>query len=634
MCGITGFFGNHQQFNKVLLEKMNQSIYHRGPDGEGYHFEQGVGLAMRRLSIIDLEGGNQPIYNEDNSICVVFNGEIYNYQALRETLIAQGHQFSSHSDTEVIVHLYEEVGIKFVDQLQGMFAIALWDSNIKKGYVFRDRLGIKPLYWSQAGDSLLFGSELKTILSAEIVDTRINYQAVDAFFAYTYIPNPLTIYQDIHKLRPGHYIEYSSESININQYWDFGFSDKFEQNNYKADLDKTEQLIDACVKSHMVSDVPVGAFLSGGVDSSLIVALMSKHTDEAIESFTMAFDGLSVPLLDERPYARMLEHRYKINFNDYTVQPDVEDILSKLPNIFDEPFADDSVIPSYYISKHTSKKVKVAMSGLGGDELYAGYYRYVGFQLSNLYSKLVPTFIHKNIIDKLIQLLPELKSGGDKIDHIKRFSKYASKEPALRYVGYISSMDASERCELLYSSAMAEKINFEETNRLITEHFYNAGSDDILSKVLYTDMKTYLPEDILALSDRMSMFHSLELRVPFIDHRLVEASTEIPSKFKLHKNNTKKILKDIARKFIPDEIINHKKQGFEAPMGSWLKNELKAYSEKVLITDDEKFNQLFQQKGIRKLMDQHQSGQKKNNKIIFSLIIFKNWLDNNPNIKL
>jgi len=634
MCGITGFFGNNQQFNKALLEKMNHSIYHRGPDGEGYHFEKGVGLAMRRLSIIDLEGGNQPIYSEDKSICVVFNGEIYNYQYIREALISRGHHFRTHSDTEVIVHLYEEDGADFITQLQGMFAIALWDSNNNKGYIFRDRLGIKPLYWSQVGDSLLFGSELKTILTTEVVEPQLNYQALDAFFAYTYIPNPLTIYKNIHKLSPGYYIEYSSESISINQYWDFKFSDNFVPKDYNEHLDATEKLIEKCIESHMVSDVPVGAFLSGGIDSSLIVALMTKHTSEPIETFTIAFGGLSVPLLDERPYARKLESRYDINFNDHTVKPEIADIISKLTDIFDEPFADDSVIPSYYVSKYTSQKVKVAMSGLGGDELYAGYYRYVGFLLSNIYSKIVPSFIHKNIIDKLILLLPELKSGGDKIDHIKRFSKYAAKDPALRYVGYISSMDANERNKLLYSVKTAEKINFDETDRLITDHFNAAGSEDILSKLLYTDMKTYLPEDILALSDRMSMHFSLELRVPFIDHRLVEASTKIPSKLKLNKNRTKIILKDVARKFIPGEIIDHKKQGFEAPMGSWLKNELKSYSERILITDNIKFNKIFNTNGIKKLLDQHQTGQKKNNKMIFSLIIFKSWLDKNPDIKI
>ncbi|HHJ34567.1 MAG TPA: asparagine synthase (glutamine-hydrolyzing) [Gammaproteobacteria bacterium] len=634
MCGITGFFGNHQQFNPSLLKKMNQSIYHRGPDGEGYHMGSGVGLAMRRLSIIDLEGGDQPIYNEDKSICVVFNGEIYNYQSIRKTLISQGHRFRTHSDTEVIVHLYEQVGIDFVNQLQGMFAIALWDSNINKGYVFRDRLGIKPLYWSQAGNSLLFGSELKTILCTGIIEPRLNYQALDAFFAYTYIPNPLTIYSDIHKLRPGHYIEYSQGDINTHQYWDFSFTDEVPQKTDTSHLDTTERLITDCVESHMVSDVPVGAFLSGGVDSSLIVALMAEHTTEPIETFTMAFDGLSVPLLDERPYARKLEGLYDINFNEYTVKPEVEDIIAKLTDIFDEPFADDSVIPSYYVSRHTSQKVKVAMSGLGGDELYAGYYRYIGFQLSEIYSKIVPRFIHKNIIDRLIRLLPELKSGGDKIDHIKRFSKYAAKGPALRYVGYVSSLDHDERSELLYNAGTTEKIDFNKTDALITDHFETAGSEDILSKVLYTDMKTYLPEDILALSDRMSMHFSLELRVPFIDHRLVEESTHIPSRLKLHKNCAKIILKDIARKFIPGEIIDHKKQGFEAPMGAWLKNELKAYSEKMLLTDNEKFNQLFRNRGIKTLLEQHQSGQKKNNKILYSLITFKSWLDKNPDIKL
>jgi asparagine synthase (glutamine-hydrolysing) len=624
MCGISGFFGDHRALSSAVLDRMNRTLARRGPDDHGAFCEPGVGLAMRRLSIIDLAGGHQPIQNEDGSIYVVFNGEIYNYLELRRDLSQRGHQFRTHSDTEVIVHLYEEYGEELVQHLRGMFAFALWDRNRRRGLVARDRLGIKPLFYAEVGGSLLFGSEAKAVLASGLVERELDPQGFDAFFTYTYIPAPHTIYRHVRKLEPGHLLTYQVGRVKKRRYWEVDFAKADDDATEREWLERFDRAIRDAVCSHLISDVPVGAFLSGGIDSSLVVALMSEHVDQPVQTFTMGFGGARNALLDERPLARMVAGRYGCRFHEYSVQPDLREIVGEIVQAFDEPFADDSVVPSYYISRLTRQSVKVALSGLGGDELFAGYERYTGVLLGQYYSRFVPSTLHRLVISPVVRRLPESSHGGDRVDHIKRFAAAALRSPAERYLDFVSTLKSDERIQL-FAPDVARNIDFQATDRLVTEPYERCGAPDDVSRALYVDLKTYLPEDILALSDRLSMWHSLELRVPFVDHVLVELAARLPVRYKLDWRQKKILLKRLAARRLPDAVLEHRKQGFEAPMASWLRSDLLKYAQDVLGKGRLGATGLFNHEFVTARLQDHLSGRRKNNKLLFSLIMFQEW---------
>ena len=626
MCGITGFFGASARLTGNTLEEMNRTLIRRGPDDGGVFWESEVGLAMRRLSIIDLASGHQPIHNEDRTVWVVLNGEIYNYRELRGKLQQQGHRFGTNTDTEVIVHLYEEHGVDLVNHLRGMFAFALWDTRLKRGLIARDRLGIKPLFWAEVDGTLLFGSEIKAILASGIVKRELDYQAIDAYFAFTYIPAPLTIYRAIRKLEPGHLLVCESGRIDKRCYWDLDVTSPDRRSDDQEWLERFNVAIEDAVISHLVSDVPVGAFLSGGIDSSLVVALMSKHLDKPVQTFTMGFGGASHPLIDERPLAAKVAARYGCEFWEYAVQPDFRTIVGELVDAFDEPFADDSLIPSYYLSKFTRQHVKVALSGLGGDELFAGYQRYSGLLLSQYYSRLVPEPLHRRVIRPMVQRLPEPACGSDRVNHAKRFAASVLQSSSDRYLGFVSTTPAKERNQL-FASNIADRIDFDATNRIITDPYERCGGPDDVTRALYVDFKTYVPEDILALSDRISMWHSLEVRVPLADHRLVELSTRLPISYKLDWHRKKILLKRIAERYLPVDIMRQRKQGFESPMGAWLRTDLVRYVQDVLGPDRLGKNGFFDNKYIQIKLGEHLTGRQKNNKLIFSLIMFQEWYE-------
>jgi asparagine synthase (glutamine-hydrolysing) len=626
MCGITGFFGDDSLIPSKVLERMNGTLVRRGPDEGGVFQETGVGLAMRRLSIIDLAGGRQPIHNEDKTVWIVFNGEIYNYRELRDALLQQGHRFGTDSDTEVIVHLYEEYGDDLVHQLRGMFAFAIWDTRLRRGLIVRDRLGIKPLFYAELDGALLFGSEIKAVLASGLVTRELDYQALDAFFAFTYIPAPLTIYSAIRKLEPGHLLVCEQGRVEKRCYWDLDVTSPERGTGDEEWLRRFDLAIDDAVTSHLVSDVPVGAFLSGGIDSSLVVALMSAHVSDPVQTFTMGFGGASSSLIDERPLAAKVAARYGCQFRDYAVQPDFREIVGDIVQAFDEPFADDSVIPSYYISRFTREHVKVALSGLGGDELFAGYQRYSGVLLSQYYSRLMPGALHRAVIQPLVQRLPEPIRGGDRVNHAKRFAAAVLESPSQRYLGFVSTIAPFERPKLFTPEA-AGRIDFAATDRIITEPYESCAAPDDVTKALYVDIKTYLPEDILALSDRLSMWHSLEVRVPLVDHPLVELSGRLPVSYKIDLQRKKILLKRIAERHLPIEIVRHRKQGFESPMAAWLRKDLASYARDVLGPNRLGKTGLFSSAYVAEALDQHLAGRQKNNKLIFSLIMFQEWYE-------
>ena len=622
MCGITGYVGEDNHCDREMLVRMNDSITHRGPDEDGYFIEPGIGLAMRRLSIVDLNNGTQPIFNEDQSVCVVFNGEIYNYDELRNSLEAAGHRFSTNSDTEVIVHLYEEYGLDFPNHLRGMFGIAIWDRIKKRAVLARDRVGIKPLYYTVKDGVIYFGSELKCLLSTGLFEKKVNLQAVDAFMTLNYIPAPITIYEKIHKLEPGHILVSENGRHELKKYWDLQFSEKlnYSENEWKELL---EEEVQRSIAIHLMSDVPLGAFLSGGIDSSLVVAMMSGQLEEKLQTFTMGFGGQSNAVIDERPYAKMISDRYGTIYNDFTVSPDFESIAEKIIHSFDEPFSDDSVIPSYYICMLAREKVKVVLSGLGGDELFGGYHRYFGFKLS-MYYQYLPGLLHNHVVKPLVRSLREPKQGSDKINHIKRFTEYAELTPENRYLAYVSAISPAEKHNL-YNPDVMSGLDFNRTGAFITDHFLNADASDPIDRMYYTDIKTYLPDDILTLSDRLSMKHSLELRVPLVDHKLLELTAKMPHHLKIKLADKKYMLKKIASKYLPEKVISHRKQGFESPMASWLKNDLRQFANDVLSEKNVNEAGFFSHDYIQAKMHEHNSNKQKNNKVLFSLMMFHMW---------
>jgi len=630
MCGICGYIGNNKSFNPDLLRIMNSTITRRGPDDDGYYYGDAIGLAMRRLSILGLASGKQPIFNDKNNICVVYNGEIYNFKKLRDELSEYGYVFRTDTDTEVIVYLYEHYGDDFVNHLRGMFAFALHDLRTSRTILARDRLGIKPIYYTELDGSILFGSELKCLIASGMIEKKVDLQSIDAFLTLNYIPAPNTIYQNVFKLEPGCMLVHENNSYVIKRYWDIDFESKLDHDvNTWRDL--LEDKIRESTVEHLVSDVPVGAFLSGGVDSGLVVAFMSEELGENISTFTMGFTGQQQQIINEMPYARQVSNLYSTVNNEYHVEPDFGKIINHILDSFDEPFSDDSVIPSYYISELASKKVKVALSGLGGDELFGGYHRYTGFKLSLLYQN-IPKFIHRNFIKPVINGLKEPQSGSDGINHAKRFVNSSDMKLSSRYFSYLSSINDHEK-EQLYTTHMANSVKYQLTEQMITRHFDNCKSSDPMDKVFYTDLKTYLPDDILTLSDRLSMYHSLELRVPFVDHELVELTAKIPSHYKVKLLTKKYLLKKIARKYLPENVISHRKQGFESPMALWLKTDLKEFCKETLNEDVIAKQGLFNYSYIQKKMNKHFNNEEKNNKLLFSLIILTLWL-NRENITL
>lgn len=620
MCGIVGIFKNRTAKAESLIKIMNDAIIRRGPDDEGYYIDDDIMLGMRRLSIIDISAGHQPIFNEDKSVVIVFNGEIYNYKELRTTLIKQGHTFQTHSDTEVIVHLYEQHGINFLNYLRGMFGICIWDKKQKKGYLCRDHFGIKPLYTSTLSDgSFIFGSELKAIIATRLITKEISLQGMDAYLAYNYIPAPLTIYKGIHKLLPAHYIELSetgaSEPI---RYWDANDALKLKDDN----IDSLETAIRESIEYHMESDVPVGAFLSGGIDSSLVTAIASEHNNFN-SAYTIGFDNIT-RIYDERPLAKAVATRYNItNHKLFSIEPNPEVILKEAIHAFDEPFADDSIIPTWEICRLAAKDLKVCLTGLGGDELFGGYYRYLGIKYFEQYAK-IPLSIRKLILTIAKAALP--KSSSRKIDHVLRFLNASILPSEEVYISYLTAI-SSENRKALYTQNTCIKIHFQETIDLLKNIFTSCKAESLLQKAIYTDINSYVPEDILALSDRVSMWHSLELRVPLMDKELFSVCYGLDDKYKINHKEKKITLRTIAKKYLPSELFFAKKQGFESPMAEWINSDLKEFIDDKLSHTSLNKHALFNSEFIHTLLLEHRKKLKDNSKIIFSLLMFQVWFE-------
>lgn len=626
MCGIFGILNLKGELDtrSYNIPADTQILKHRGPDDKGYFLDSSIYLAHRRLSIIDLCGGKQPIFNEDKTKCIIFNGEIYNFNELKNELQKKGHKFITESDTEVIIHSYEEWGRDCVHKLRGMFCFAIWEAREKRLLLVRDRLGIKPLFYAVYKDILYFASEMKAILEYSFFPREIDSYGLAAYFTLSYIPAPLTVFKNIHKLLPGHTLEVCNGDIYIKKYWDLKFCpDRSKTEKYF--IENYMRLLDESVKLRMISDVPVGAFLSGGIDSGLVVALMNKHTNKSVHTFSMGFGGDIGGYLDERYFAGLVAQQYDTVHKIYEVHPNISKIIKDIVGSFDEPFADDSTIPSYYLYKITSENVKVALSGLGGDELFGGYERYLGFKLS-MYYNFLPHSLRESVIRRIIEKIPERADGHYTVNHLKRFVRSASLPSGLRYFGFVSLVGDKDGLNL-FTDPISLRNGVQNCRELMMSYFNSANAEEPLDRVFYCDLKTYLPEDILACTDRLSMFHSLEARVPFLDHKLVEFCATIPSEYKINLFTKKAILKKGVKKILPKEVLSHRKQGFVGPLSRWLQSDLRSYVLDVLSEPNLKKHGMFNQRSVSKMIEQHINRVENHDKRIWSLVMFQSWYD-------
>lgn len=622
MCGICGVlnFGMNESVNKETLKRMCAVMSHRGPDDEGFFVEENAGLGMRRLSIIDLSTGHQPISNEDGTVWIVFNGEIYNHLTLREELQDKGHKFSTNTDTEAIVHAYEEYGEDCVSRLRGMFAFAIWDRSKKKLFIGRDRLGIKPLYYYVDDKRFIFGSELKVILQYPEVPKDLDFEALDNFLTFEYIPAPLTIFKGVKKLPQAHTLSIEKGQISINEYWKLHF--KEIRRTEEEVCDELYSILKEAVKMRLMSDVPLGAFLSGGIDSSTVVGLMSEVMDRPVKTFSIGFDD---PSYNELHYARVVAKHFGTDHTELVIKPDIVDWVDRLIKYLDEPFGDFSIFPTFLVSELARRHVTVTLSGDGGDELFAGYEYYIADKIENHYRKL-PSIFREKLIPSIIASIPPSPQKKGLINKIKRFVEGTLHPQRLRHFRWAKFFSEGEKL-LLYSEGVKRELDGVDTYLPFTKHFISSNGADYLGQELYADIKTYLCDDILVKVDRMSMANSLEARVPFLDHKFVEFVATVPSSMKLNGFRSKYILKKAMERLLPREILYRDKQGFSIPIKNWLMNELRPLMENALSPEKIKREGLFNHKYVDSLKAEHLNGVENHSHRLWALMVFEIWRD-------
>ena len=617
MCGIVGKLNldGKQPVDPELLQQMMNEIAHRGPDGAGNYISGPIGLGHRRLSIIDLDSGAQPMSNEDDTVWVVYNGEIYNFPELKNELKVRGHRFKSDTDTEVIVHLYEEFGVESVERLRGMFAFALWDEKKQLLLLARDRVGIKPLYYVNTGKALVFASEIKSLLVDSSVKSRINSRSIDRFLTYYYLPGGETLFEGIYKLAPGHHLTVCDGQVLLRQYWDLRFGSFSKWTRFDDAVEALKELLQRTVKDHMISDVPVGVLLSGGVDSTGILRYAVEQSIERIHTFTVGFDGEE--LTDERPYARLAAQRYGTIHQEITISAnDFRDFLPKYVWHMEEPVCEPPAIALYFVSRlaHESS-VKVLLSGEGGDEAFGGY---------NIYRNVLMLEGLKAAFGSARSLL-RFGLGITGYVGLKSIQKYANfvERPVSQYF-FSCAATPETRFNLLkralYKRDFVESLGLEMSDEPTRILFRQLKNLPLLHQMLYVDTKTWLPDDLLVKADKMTMATSVELRVPFLDFRVLEFAASLPPHFKVRRWSTKRILKAALKEAVPLEILNRKKMGFPVPYGRWLKNELKEFVFDSILDKNSLLYTYFERDALLELLKMHQRGQNCSQEI-FSLLI-------------
>lgn len=622
MCGICGIYNFTAQrpVPAGLLRAMTNTLLHRGPDDEGYYVQGAVGLGMRRLRIIDLEGGVQPMANEDQSIRVIFNGEIYNHNELRADLEARGHRFRTRSDTEAIVHAYEEYGLDCVQYFNGMFAFAVWDERSNRFVLARDRMGIKPLYYQIDGDGIVFGSELKPILVHQDQVPAIDFEALDAYVTLEYIPAPLSIVAGIRKLPAGHLLVIERGQQRLQCYWDVP---QDTMSGSEEDIaGQLRALLQKSVKRRLMSDVPLGLLLSGGMDSSTIAALMSAVTRDRIQTFSIGFDD---PTYNELEYARTVARHLNTDHHELIIRPDAVQLAGHLMTFLDEPLGDVSVFPVFLVSQLARQHVTVALTGDGGDELFAGYDQYIANKVAAYYTRL-PAFLRGQVVEPLLRACPPSDRKKGVVNRLKRFADGLRYPPELAHARWMTYMDPAER-RALFAGDLADRGPHTEAYAAVTRYLHRNDHPAGLNDQLYADLKTYLVDDLLVKVDRMSMAVSLEARVPFLDYELVEFAARIPAALKLRGFTRKYILRKAVGHLLPPAILARGKEGFSIPMKNWLRGELRPMMVDLLSAERLRRQGWFQAAYVERLMAEHLQGRANHSHRLWPLMVFQLWCD-------
>ncbi|EED33948.1 asparagine synthase [gamma proteobacterium NOR5-3] len=598
---------------------MGEAIRHRGPDAHGSYLTDSVGLHHRRLSIIDLsDAGTQPMHSACGRYTLVFNGEIYNFLELREELQNDGYTFATKTDTEVILALYSRHGRQCLDSLNGMFAFALWDNQAKSLFLARDRVGKKPLYYTMIDGDIAFASELKALLKAQLVERKIRLDALHDFFAYQYVPDPKTIFEDVFKLEPGHWMAVNQSGAESGQYWDVSFQqgENTDENSAAAAL---REHINAATRRRMIADVPLGAFLSGGVDSSGIVATMAKNSDRPVTTCAIGFNEKR---FNETEFAEAVARQYQTDHHEFVVHEQVNDHLKTIAAYFDEPFADPSLVPTYFVSKLARQQVTVALAGDGGDEVFAGYEKYAMDALENRWRERTPNILRTWFFPKLI--VPLSHSSLRPLRRIATLLKALSVDPAMAF--YLSNAQITDsQWGRLASASTQQQLGGYHPSQQTVDRYQQSDGADHLARILYTDIKTYLPGDILVKVDRMSMAHSLEVRAPLLDYQLVEFACSLPSTLKLRNGEKKHLLKKCFKSDLPDDILYRKKMGFSPPLAQWFRNELRSLTETTVLGAQAGVAEYFSLPGIKQLWSEHQAETHDHGAVLWSLLMFQLW---------
>ncbi len=628
MCGIVGILDlkGKREINRDLLAEMNETQFHRGPDEGGIHTEQGLGLAHRRLSIIDLSNGQQPMHSQDGQAILTFNGEIYNFPILRKELEALGYVFQTHCDTEVILYAWQAWGEACVDRLRGMFAFAIWDRSNETLFLARDRLGIKPLFYTELTTGhFIFGSELKSLVAHPEFTKELESTAVEEYFGFGYVPDPKTIYKNVYKLEPGHFLSVKrrQKTYSPKQYWDVNFTvNKFEDGNQTQE-ELIERLQEA-VKIRMVADVPLGAFLSGGVDSSAIVAMMAGVSNKSVNTCSISFGD---PKFNESQFADKIAKQYQTTHRVEQVEHDDFTLIDKLSSLYDEPYADSSALPTYRVCELAKKQVTVVLSGDGGDENLAGYRRHLWHTYEERMRSWLPNSIRQPVFGLMGRIYPKA-DWAPQVFRAKSTFQSLARDSVAGYFHSVSNSSDELRAKL-FSHSFKNELQGYQAVEVFRRHYHQAPTDNALSLVQYLDIKTYLPGDILTKVDRASMAHSLEVRVPLLDHHLVEWMAGLQPEMKLHGKEGKYIFKKSLEKYLPDDILYRPKMGFSIPLASWFRGPLKERVRTSLLGTTMMDSGFFNGEFLTKMVDQHQSGIRDYSAPIWSLLMFEAFLRGN-----
>ena len=624
MCGVCGIVWTDpdRTTDPGLIERMTSRLVHRGPDGQGTYERPGVSLGHRRLRIIDLEGGNQPLANEDETVHVTFNGEIYNFAALRRDLERAGHRFRTRSDTEVLVHLYEEHGDDMLGHLRGMFAFGLWDGRRRRLLLARDRLGQKPLVYWQDEAGLRFASELKALLVENAMPRDVDPKALDDYLTYQYIPHPRTIFAGVSKLPPGHFAVYENGRLTVERYWRADFTVE-EAISEEAAIERLRSEMAEATRLRMISDVPLGAFLSGGIDSTIVVGLMRQASNGPIRTFSI---GFPVKQFDERVFARRAAEHLETEHEEFVVEPDALDVVGKLAWHYDEPFADSSAVPTYYVSQLTRQHVTVALTGDAGDELFAGYPRYRAVRIGEWFDRL-PGIVRRALTCPCWQSLPASTRQKSRMRRLKKLLRYLGDPPRTRYRSWISIFDDRLR-PTMYDRSFAERIGAHRSSEWIDSLYDELPDRDFVTRTTYVDLNSYLPGDLLTKVDIASMANGLECRSPFLDHRVVELAGRLPVGLKMRGMRQKELLKRAFPEFLPSELRDRPKMGFGVPIDQWLRRELAPMVRDLLLGSSFRQRGWFEHRAVERLVDEHLKNRWDHSYRLWALLMLELWARN------